>query len=191
MPEYRRIYQSGGTYFSTVVTHRRRRIFADSRAVDMLREAFLEIQADTPFDMSACVVLPDHLHCIWTMPEGDSAYSTRWSRVKRRFTQRWLASGGHEGGISESRAKHRERGVWQRRFWEHTIRNEDDMIRHVDYIHFNPVKHGLASCPHAWSHSSFDRWVKSRHYTADWLCGCDGKKPRIPDFSAIETSTPE
>ncbi len=191
MPEYRRIFQPGGMFFFTVVTNRRRRLLATQLAIDLLRDSFREVQADMPFEMDACVVLPDHLHCIWTLPEGDSEYSKRWSRVKRRFTQRWLSSGGHEDAVSESRTRHRERGVWQRRFWEHTIRDEHDLIRHVDYIHYNPVKHGLVSCPHAWENSSFDRWVGLNHYAPDWLCVCDGRTRRPPDFAAIEETALE
>lgn len=127
MPNYLRHFQSGGTFFFTVVTAERRPLFADDIARAYLRTAIRTVQAEQPFDMVAVVLLPDHLHCIRTLPEDDSDFSTRWSCIKRRFTKQWIV--GHtETIISDTRRKHRECGVWQKRFWEHRIRDETDLI---------------------------------------------------------------
>ena len=149
------------------------------------------VQSDARFDMIGFVILPDHLHCIWSLPEGDGDFSARWSKIKRLFTKRWLASGGRQHSVSPSRSRHREKGVWQRRFWEHMIRNEDDMMRHLDYIHFNPVKHGLVGCPHAWPHSSFERCVREGYYAPEWQCVCEARHPKRPDFAVIEKTAME
>jgi putative transposase len=93
----------------------------------------------------------------------------------------WLSAGGRESPVSVARAKHRERGIWQKRFWEHKIRDEEDFRRHVNYIHYNPVKHGLTRCPHQWPHSSFRRWVDEGYYSVDWLCDCGGGSASVPD----------
>ena len=181
MPDYIRRYVPGGTFFFTLVTHERRRLFSTSLARSCLREAVLAVQKDYPFEMVATVLLPEHWHCVWTLPEGDLDYSKRWGLIKSRFSKRWLASGGRDFGVSAARSRHRERGVWQKRFWEHAIRNEEDFMRHVNYIHYNPVKHSLARCPHQWPYSSFRRWVKEGYYREDWLCDCDGRMPTVPD----------
>ena len=146
-----------------------------------LREAILAVQDERPFTLVATALLPEHWHCIWTLPEGDQDYSRRWGIIKSGFSQLWLAAGGRGGIVSPARTQHRERGIWQKRFWEHRIRDERDFIRHVNYIHFNPVKHGLVQCPHAWPYSSFPRWVEQGLYRQDWLCDCSGQKPRVPD----------
>lgn len=175
MPEYRRWRELGRTYFFTVVTHERRALFSDTRAVSILRRAFAEIRANHPFEVDAAVILPDHLHCIWTLPQSDDNFSMRWRQIKREFTVQFLAAGGAEGAISSSRRAQSERGVWQRRYWEHVVRDEADYQAHVEYIHYNPVKHGLVACPHAWPHSSFDTWVKRGVYDSDWACACPGR----------------
>lgn len=181
MPEYIRRYAPGGTFFFTVVTHGRRRLFVMERARCLLREAVLEVQRELSFEMVATVLLPEHWHCVWTLPEGDFDYSKRWGLIKSRFSKRWLAAGGRDMGVSAARTRHRERGVWQRRFWEHRIRDEEDFMRHVHYIHYNPVKHGLVRCPHDWAYSSFRRWVEQGYYDEGWLCGCDGGAVAVPD----------
>jgi putative transposase len=191
MPEYRRMFQPGAVFFFTVVTHHRRPVFRSDLAIRCLGDALRAVRKDMPFDMLAYVILHDHIHCLWALPEGDADFSARWSSVNRLFTRRWLALNGRESAVSASRTKHRERGVWQRRFWEHTIRDEDDMIRHVDYIHHNPVKHGLAAFPHTWPHSSFDRWVKMKHYPPDWQCVCNNRVVEPVDFTAIEKTAME
>jgi len=181
MPNYRRLFQPGGMFFFTVITEGRRPLFARESARRYLHEAIRRVQARRPFDVTAIVLVPEHLHCIWKLPEGDSDYSTRWACIKLLFSKQWLAAGGREAAVSPSRRRQRERGVWQKRFWEHTIHDEEDMIHHVNYIHYNPVKHGLVRCPHAWPHSSFPRWVKEGYYLADWLCDCDGHRVIPPD----------
>jgi putative transposase len=179
MPNYRRTFLAGGTFFFTLVTQRRRRLFARELARRCLREAFRAAQSQQPFQMPAIVLLPDHLHCIWTLPEDDDDYPSRWACIKRRFVDSWTAVDGGEARISDARLRRHERGVWQKRFWEHRIRNQTDLVRHVNYIHYNPVKHGLVRCPHAWPHSSFLRWVRDGSYKADWLCDC-ANQPAVP-----------
>ena len=186
MPEYRRPVAPGATFFFTVVTDLRRPILINPDALGFLRTAFREELAHHPFEMDAVVILPDHLHCLWTLPPDDTRYSMRWSAIKGRFTQLLLSGGGTETPRGDSRRKRAERGVWQRRFWDHVIRDEDDYGRYMDYIHYNPVKHGLVRCPHAWPHSSFIKWVSRRGYTADWLCACVATSVKTPDFGDVE-----
>jgi len=173
MPNYRRLFQPGGTFFFTVVTDHRRLLFAQASARRYLHESIRQVQRRWPFDLVAMVLMPQHLHCIWRLPEDDADYSIRWACIKKRFSQLWLAAGCSETSVSRARRDHRECGVWQKRFWEHKIRDEEDMIHHVNYIHYNPVKHGLVRCPHAWPYSSFHRWVKEGYYKPTWLCDCD------------------
>ena len=120
--------------------------------------------------IDAIVILPDHLHAIWTLPQGDSDFATRWRLIKSTFS-RSLPAGER---ISESRAAKGERGIWQRRYWEHTLRDEGDRARHADYIHFNPVKHGHSTRVSDWPHSSFHRMVKLGIYSADWAGDTSG-----------------
>ena len=190
MPDYIRRYAPGGTFFFTVVTHERRRLFSTSLARSFLRAAVLAVQKDYPFEMVATVLLPEHWHCVWTLPEGDRDYSKRWGLIKSHFSKRWLASGGREVHVSTARANHRERGVWQRRFWEHLIVDQQDFARHMDYIHYNSVKHGLVKCPHQWEHSSFHRWVREGIYMHNWLCQCH-EDNETPDFEDIVHSIGE
>jgi putative transposase len=183
MPDYRRIHRSGGTYFFTVVTERRSPFLCDPAARRILHAAFDACRASRPFEIDAIVLLPDHLHAIWTLPDGDADYSTRWASIKAQFTRAWLGSDGarSEQPRTNSRIRHRHRGLWQRRFWEHTIRDEDDLNRHLDYVHYNPVKHGLARCPHKWPYSSFAKWVCRKGYEPEWCCGVTTTRsnPRI------------
>ena len=172
MPNYRRMYVPGGIYFLTLVTHLRRPLFKESDNINLLRAATAKIKAEKPFEIIAAVVLPDHLHFLWQLPSNDSDYSQRVSRLKVIFTRAYKTNNSLSGEISASRLKHRESNIWQRRFWEHVIRDEADLQHHLDYIHYNPVKHGLVSCPHLWSHSSFSRWVKRDRYSQDWCCVC-------------------
>jgi len=188
MADYRRMYELGGMYFFTVVTHRRRDLFSNDKARECLRMSISQIRAQRPFEMVASVLLPDHLHCIWKLPDGDADFSTRWACIKKEFSKLWIAQCAGEIEVSNARKSHREVGVWQRRFWEHRIRNEDDMICHVNYIHYNPVKHGVVRCPHDWAHSSFHRWVKDGYYRADWLCDCLKPRSQQPSFASIETA---
>jgi len=168
MPEYRRNRVAGGCYFFTANLWDRRGSLLVER-IDLLRECVWRVRVRRPFHVDAWVVLPEHMHAVWTLPEGDDDFSTRWGSIKRMF------SAGLEGGEarSEGRMRRGERGVWQRRFWEHTIRDERDYAAHVDYVHFNPVKHGLVEGPGYWPFSSFRRAVERGVYPADWVGGGD------------------
>jgi putative transposase len=168
MPNYRRARIPGGTFFFTLVTEQRAAIFAEPTARGMLRRAFIDCRSRWPFRVEAIVLLPDHLHAVWSLPRGDPDYSRRWAWIKKEFTKAWVAAGGAERGVSDSRHRNGRRGVWQRRFWEHCIEDEDDLERHYDYIHYNPVKHGLVSTPGDWPFSSFHRFVKLGAYPAEW-----------------------
>ena len=159
MVRYRRNFVPGGTYFFTVTLADRSRSLLTER-IDLLGAAFRHCRAHHPFETIAIVVLPEHLHCIWELPQGDSAYAIRWSLIKRAFTRKQL----REGPTNPSSAS----AIWQPRFWEHTIRDDEDLQRHVDYIHYNPVKHGHAASAAEWPHSSFRRYVARGWLTADW-----------------------
>jgi putative transposase len=124
---------------------------------------------DHPFTIDAIVVLPEHLHCIWTLPQGDADYKTRWALIKANFS-RAIPLGER---CSERRRKRGERGIWQRRYWEHVIRDERDFASHADYIHWNPVKHGWARSPGDWPWSSFHAYVRRGIYTVNWTWGVD------------------
>ena len=167
MTEYRRNFKPGGYYFFTQVTYDRRPWLCDQGARDILRQAIENVRQDLPFIIVAWVLLPEHLHCIWQLPDGDSDYSTRWRLIKTFVTKRSKESWGRLGR-SESRKTRKEQTLWQRRFWEHTIRDDEDFRRHCDYIHFNPVKHGLCLAPREWPYSSFHRFVKEGRYELGW-----------------------
>lgn len=186
MPQYRRAFVPGGTHFFTLVTEHRAKILCEENARTLLRNGIDTCRTAYPFDPVAMVLLPDHLHAIWTLPRNDTAYPRRWSMIKSHFTREWIRAGGAEQSTTESRARHRRRGVWQRKYWEHWIRDEEDYRRHMDYIHYNPVKHGLARCPHEWKWSTFAKWVERKCYAPDWMCSCDGRKVTPPDFSGME-----
>jgi len=190
MPEYRRLFLPGGTYFFTLVTNFRRPILTAESARAALRTAMHSVRARHPFNVDAIVLLPDHLHCLWTLPPGDEDYSTRWRLIKSAFTMNYLAAGETETARSDSRKKQNERGVWQRRFWEHTVRDETEFERLCDYIHYNPVKHAHATCPHAWPYSTFDRFVCDRRYDVDWCCSC-AHTARTPHFADLDEITGE
>jgi putative transposase len=130
-------------------------------------------------DLVACVLLPDHFHCIWSLPRGDDQFSIRWKRIKETFTREYLARGGTEGILSESRRKKLERGIWQRRFWEHLIQDETDFENCVNYIHWNPRKHGLVARVVDWRWSSFHTYVRRGIYEINWG-GTD------PSFAGVE-----
>jgi putative transposase len=168
MADYRRYYVPGGTFFFTLVTYRRQRLFADATARGLLGDVMRDSRAGCPASIVAIVLLPDHLHTIWTMDSGYSDYSRRWAWIKKEFTKRWLASGGDETPVTAGARQERRHGIWQRRFWEHTIRDEEDLDAHFDYIHYNPVKHGLVQSPRDWPWSSFHRYVRLGHYTPNW-----------------------
>jgi putative transposase len=186
MPEYRRYYVPGGTFFFTLVTEGRSRFLCQETARIILRTQMQLCQKRWPFSIEAIVLLPDHLHALWVMPAGDSNYSLRWAWIKKEFTKSWLEAGGEEQGVSDSRRRNRRRGVWQRRFWEHMIRDENDYERHFDYIHYNPVKHGLVARPQDWPHSTFHLWVKRNIYPLEWGCGPEEMKFDDLNESAME-----
>lgn len=162
MPRYRRAKIEGGTFFFTVVLADRSSDLL-TQHIDRLRRVYRSVQNRRPFETVAICVLPDHMHAIWSLPTGDADFAARWSLIKSGFS-RGLAAMQRS---SSKRAK-REKGIWQRRYWEHVIRDEEDFARHVDYIHFNPVKHGLVSRVCDWPHSSFHQFVKRGVLSMDW-----------------------
>jgi len=145
MPEYRRVKIKGGTYFFTLVTYHRQPIFSSSSHCHHLLAAVKHVANYHPFELLAYCILPDHIHVIMALPEHDFNYSTRISLIKRRFTRQYINELDWQPPKRESYEKRQESGVWQRRFWEHFIRDEEDLHRHIDYVHYNPVKHGLVS----------------------------------------------
>jgi putative transposase len=168
MTDYRRNRVPGGSYFFTVnLADRGSDLLV--RHIDLLRDAVRRARAKAPFHIDAWVVLPEHMHCLWTLPEGDADFSTRWQAIKGTFSRR-IALGEDR---SASRVGKNERAVWQRRFWEHTIRDDRDYAVHMDYIHFNPVKHGLVADAADWQYSSFHRCVKRGLYPAGWAGGME------------------
>jgi putative transposase len=160
MPNFRRNYQPGGTYFFTVVTYNRLPILTNPISRSILRSAWDDVRKRFPFSTLAVCLLPDHLHCIWTLPEDDWNYSMRWKEIKRLFTKAYLPSADTYEVTNASRKKRGEASIWQRRFWEHTIQNDIDLQRHIDYIHFNPVKHSLVENVIDWPWSSYHRYIQ-------------------------------
>ncbi|MBR0694654.1 REP-associated tyrosine transposase [Bradyrhizobium lablabi] len=163
MPNYRRAFVPGGCWFFTVnLLNRRQTLLVDHIAA--LREAIATTRQNYSFAIDAFVVLPDHLHAIWTLPPGDSDFSTRWRLIKSRFAK---ALPKREA-LSAARVARGERGIWQRRFWEHLIRDEVDYARHVEYCYVNPLKHRLVTRVREWPHSSFHRDVRAGLFPEDW-----------------------
>ena len=158
MSEYRRLYRQQGWYFFTVVTYNREKILIQPDNLKRLRLSFHHVMKKYPFIMDAVVILPDHIHCIWRLPPDDDDFSTRWRLIKRYFSI----------SMNASLTKRAEKKVWQRRFWEHLLRNEADWHTHMDYIHYNPVKHGYVQSPYDWPYGSFRRAVKQGLYPEDW-----------------------
>lgn len=191
MPNYRRRNIAGGTYFFTVVTENRRGFLCTDPARSILHDAIADCLRERPFDPVAMVLLPDHLHAIWTLPAGDADFSGRWARIKAIFTRDWIRHGGEEQEQSFSRLRHRRRGVWQRKFWEHHIRDERDYEKHLNYLHYNPVKHKLAKCPHEYGFSTFGKWVNQNVYEPTWCCGCDGRVAEPPCFDGLNETAME
>jgi putative transposase len=167
MTEYRRAFVPGATYFFTVnLADRRKTLLVDH--IDLLRDAIRYTQRRHPFVINAMVVLPDHLHAIWTLPSDDSDFPLRWRLIKTWFSRN-LPPGEHRRA---SRVDKGERAIWQRRYWEHLIRDETDFARHVDYIHWNPVKHGHVARVKDWPYSTFHRFARDGVLAKDW--GWDG-----------------
>lgn len=168
MSRYRRSLLAGGTYFFTVVTYRRQTILCDDILRHALRSAIETVRVTRPFTIDAWVLLPDHLHCIWTLPEGDADFSTRWMMIKRKVSIACATQYERPEWLTASKQKHRESTLWQRRFWEHQIRDDEDYAKHFDYVHYNPVKHGLVTQAKDWQYSSFHRYVKRGSYAENW-----------------------
>lgn len=163
MPNYLRYRITGGCYFFTVnLLERQNTLLVDH--IGIFRESVRLCKQKRPFHIDAWVVLPEHMHCIWTLPEGDMDFSNRWKIIKTHFSKALPK----EEMRSNIRIKRGERGIWQRRFWEHAIRDDQDYANHMDYIHFNPVKHGLVCRVIDWPYSSFHRCVKDEIYPANW-----------------------
>jgi putative transposase len=168
MPTFIRSEKPGGTFFFTVVTYRRRQILTQPDSRLILREVISEVRQEYPFIVVAWVLLPDHLHCIWTLPEGDGDFSKRWGLIKAGFSRKVKPLLHRTALMTDSKERHRENTIWQRRFWEHQIRDDEDLLRHLDYIHYNPVKHAMATNPADWPYSTFHRYVTNGLYTANW-----------------------
>ncbi|MGO8754330.1 MAG: REP-associated tyrosine transposase [Gallionellaceae bacterium] len=167
MPEYRRAYIPGATYFFTVATHCRQHLLTDQRCRESLRNAINRVRSGMPFEIAAWVLMPDHLHAVWQLPPDDKDFSLRWSLIKQHVTRdcvMWLP----QQNPSPLRERRGEGGLWQPRFWEHLVRDELDFSRHLDYIHYNPVKHGYVSNVAEWPYSTFHRYVKQGVYPVDW-----------------------
>jgi len=175
MPTYVRWREQGATYFFTVVTYRRQRILTGDMSRRILLRSFASVRRRRSFDQLAFVLLPDHLHCIWTLPNGDDDFPARWRQIKTLFTRDYLAQGGRDWDVTEQSRRQGRRGIWQPRYWEHRIRDEKDYFRHRDYIHLNPVQHGYVRCPEDWPWSSFHR-----HVRMGWL------DPKWPGSSSVE-----
>ncbi len=167
MPNYHRFYE-GGAYFFTVVTFNRLPILTSDTARRILHNAWLDVCKRMPFETVAISLLPEHLHCVWTLPEYDQNYSIRWKEIKRLFTKGYLEEIGPGEDRNASRQKRGEAAIWQRRFWEHTIRDQEDFNRQIEYIHYNPVKHGLVTRVVDWPWSSFHRFAKMGLYSPEW-----------------------
>jgi putative transposase len=165
--KYRRMRAPGGSYFFTVVTAGRRPLFRDQTAINHLNRSIAEVCARHPFTIDAYVILPDHLHTIWTLPETDCDFSTRWMLIKSRAAR-----------LLRSQGTLTDQPVWQNRFWEHLIHDDRDDADHIEYIHYNPVKHGLVAAPREWPHSSFHDFVGRGDYAADWG---SSDMPKWPD----------
>jgi len=170
MSEYRRARTPGATYFFTVNLHNRRLALL-TQHIQLLRAAVGATKTKHPFHIDAWVVLPNHMHCLWTLPEGDAGFSVRWQVIKRAFSQGLAKT----EALSTIQVKRRERGIWQRRYWEHLIRDDGDYQRHFDYIHRNPLKHGYVTRVGDWPYSSFHRAVRQGVYCEDW-CGVEDEK---------------
>ncbi len=163
MSNYRRNKVEGGTYFFTVnLWDRKQNLLVEH--IELLLNAIRKTKRKKAFHIDAWVVLPDHMHCIWTLRENDADYSGRWREIKKSFTKA-LPNTEYR---SASRLRNKERGIWQRRFWEHTIRNDLDYQHHMDYLHFNPVKHGYVETVEQWEYSSFHHLVEQGVYDKHW-----------------------
>ena len=179
---YRRATVPDASYFFTLITYQRHQLFSNPSNVERWRQAVAKVQRVRPFIVEAEVVMPDHLHMIWTMPDADANYATRIRLIKTAFTKD-LSSRDSSVATSESRIRKGERDVWQRRYWEHVIRDERDFQAHLDYIHANPVQHGLVARPIEWPYSTFGIWLERGAYDPWW--GTE-EMPPLPDWAGRE-----
>ncbi len=171
MPDYRRALHSGGTYFFTVNLLQRQGNDLLTRHIALLRDAVQSVRERHPFRIHGWAVLPEHLHCVIELPQDDADYATRWRLIKTEFSKTLPRT----EKLSAARTRRGERGIWQRRYWEHVIRDECDYQAHMDYVHFNPVKHGLVKCVADWPYSTFHRLVTDGIYPASWGGGNEGQ----------------
>jgi putative transposase len=162
MVQYRRNYQAGVLYFFTV-TLKNRNATLLTDYIDQLKKSLQRAQKERFYETKAIVILPDHIHAIWKMPEADQNYSLHWRKIKSYFTHALSVQ-----GVPIAKNKRGEFNLWQTRFWEHTITNENDLENHINYIHYNPVKHGLVKRVRDWPYSSFHRYVKNGILDIDW-----------------------
>jgi len=168
MSNYRRPRVLGGTYFITQVTYQRVPWLCGDLGRKALREAIAQVREKYPFAIAAFVLLPDHFHCLWMLPENDGDLSLRMRSIKTQVTKQYGPALKIDRAVSRSRQKRGESNLWQRRFWEHLIRSDRDFELHCDYIHYNPVKHGLCATPQDWQFSSIHRFIKQGIYPSDW-----------------------
>jgi putative transposase len=166
--QYRRFYIEGGIYFFTVVTFHRLPILTQPTARNIFHCAWEKTRSRHPFETIAVCLLPDHIHCLWKLPEGDADFSTRWKEIKRNFSVNYQEQIGPGENRNPSRCKQGEVAVWQRRFWEYYIDGDENFENHLDYIHYNPVKHGYVYRPKDWPWSTFHRYVKEELYSENW-----------------------
>ncbi len=171
MPNYRRAWTLGGTFFFTVALQNRAGNTLLTDRVGPLRDAISEVRSRHPFRIHAWVVLPDHLHCIIELPDGDADFATRWRLIKGGFSKALPKT----EALTPSRERRNERGIWQRRYWEHRIRDEADFLAHMDYVHIDPLKHGLVERVRDWPYSTFHRLVERGVYPIDWGGGDGGR----------------
>jgi putative transposase len=164
MPDYRRVWHLGGTYFFTVNLQQRNGNDLLVRHIDTLRQVVRAVKTRHNFRIHGWVVLPDHLHCVIELPNHDADFATRWRLIKMGFSK----SLPQTERLSEVRVRRGERGIWQRRYWEHLIRDEADFRAHMDYVHINPLKHGLVKRVADWPYSTFHRLVTQGIYPSDW-----------------------
>jgi len=167
--KYRRVFNSGTSYFFTVMTSQRQPLFSNDKAVYLFCDAIRHVMKTHPFIQDAFVIMPDHIHCIWSLPDGDEDYSTRWQLVKNCF-------------MKKSHLLNIKGQCWQACYCEHSLRDDKDYLCHLEYIHYNPVKHGLSKSPIAWPYSSFHQYVAFGVYQHNWGSG----KLVLPDYIGNE-----
>ncbi|MCK4743171.1 MAG: transposase [Sulfuriflexus sp.] len=167
--KYRRVFNSGTSYFFTVVTTKRLPLFNNEKAVQLFSDAMRHVMLSHPFTQDAFVIMPDHIHCVWSLPKGDTDYSMRWGLIKA-----WFKEHAKSRGLSEE--------CWESNYWEHCLSDDRDYQSHLEYIHYNPVKHGLSESAGAWPHSSFRQYVALGLYQHNWGSG----KLFLPDTIGSE-----